>query len=553
MKFKIDNGVLKKFTMEDGDSKNIVIPEGVECIESFAFKNCRNIESVVIPQGVTEIEKGVFVNCTNLREVNIPDSVTNIGTSAFKSCRSLEKVVLPDSVTEIGMGVFCGCKSLKSAVLPKNIKAIPHSLFYKCESLENITIPDGVADIDEVAFSFCTSLTEITIPDSVLRMDDMIFCGCTSLKTIKNSANLQSLGINAFEDTEWLKNQKKGTLIVGKVFYRYTGDEKEVEIPGYINSVSSNAFYKCENLTGVKIPDGIRFIDDDAFRDCINLEKADIPESVVFIGDGAFMSCSKLSEVVICGDTEIFDDAFRNCPNLRKITFMKEIDADINCSALDETPWFKEQEKGFIMVGTTLYGYKGNEEEITIPDGVTMVVSKAFRNCRKLRKLTIPGTVKLIGNNIFLDSPDFETIKIENIAEIKRSEIKKVIGNQGKAETEEKSALCINKIAEMLINRDFAEADEEADYIYLIDCFLSTHNDFAGLCIKSGLNCAMSGVIKAENIERLNRIISDTDFITAQNIDEFIQCAIENAKPELYITLVNYKEKAFGMNSDLEL
>ena len=51
--------------------------------------------------------------CENLTELVIPDSVTEIGSYAYSGCENLTEIVIPDSVTEIGCGAFDGCGALR--------------------------------------------------------------------------------------------------------------------------------------------------------------------------------------------------------------------------------------------------------------------------------------------------------------------------------------------------------------------------------------------------------------------------------------------------------
>ena len=51
---------------------------------------------MVIPNGVESINSYAFYNCSSLTSVTIPDSVTSIGAYAFYSCDSLESVHISD-------------------------------------------------------------------------------------------------------------------------------------------------------------------------------------------------------------------------------------------------------------------------------------------------------------------------------------------------------------------------------------------------------------------------------------------------------------------------
>ena len=95
-------------------SGEIVIPNTVTEIKSYAFYCCDKITSVVIGDSVTSIGNSAFSNCSSLTSVEIPDSVTSIGAAAFSHCSSLTSIVIGDSVTSIGAQAFYNCSSLES-------------------------------------------------------------------------------------------------------------------------------------------------------------------------------------------------------------------------------------------------------------------------------------------------------------------------------------------------------------------------------------------------------------------------------------------------------
>ena len=52
MGFKIENGVLVKYT---GKDKDVVIPDGVISIGNKAFSHCQSLQTINMPNGVTNI------------------------------------------------------------------------------------------------------------------------------------------------------------------------------------------------------------------------------------------------------------------------------------------------------------------------------------------------------------------------------------------------------------------------------------------------------------------------------------------------------------------
>ena len=74
------------------DIENLVIPDGVPCIEKEVFQGVREIESVTIPNSVTSIGDWAFNNCPGLKSVEIGSGVTSIGERAFGYCTSLSEM-----------------------------------------------------------------------------------------------------------------------------------------------------------------------------------------------------------------------------------------------------------------------------------------------------------------------------------------------------------------------------------------------------------------------------------------------------------------------------
>lgn len=67
---------------------------------------------LVIPEGVTSIGSYAFSGRTGLTNITIPDSVTSIGQDAFEGCTGLTSITIPNSVTSIGKKAFIHCPAL---------------------------------------------------------------------------------------------------------------------------------------------------------------------------------------------------------------------------------------------------------------------------------------------------------------------------------------------------------------------------------------------------------------------------------------------------------
>ena len=144
-----------KLKLNGTEINNLVIPNDITQIKSYAFFDCTGLTEVTIGNSVTSIGYGAFEHCTGLTEVTIPNSVTSIGHRAFHDCTGLTSVTIPNSVTSIGSSAFYGCTGLTSVTIPNSVTSIRSSAFYGCTGLTSVTIPNSVTEIGDWAFYNC--------------------------------------------------------------------------------------------------------------------------------------------------------------------------------------------------------------------------------------------------------------------------------------------------------------------------------------------------------------------------------------------------------------
>ena len=186
----------KKLYINNELVTDLVIPDTVTEIKSYAFAYCDSLTSITIPDSVTSIGNNAFYCCTSLTSITMGGSVTTIGNNAFNSCTSLTSVTMGGSVTTIGSYAFYYCTSLTSITMGGSVTTIGDYAFDNCYSLASITIPDSVTTIGSYAFADCESLTSIVIPDSVTEVGERAFAYCDSL-TIYCEAQSQPNGWNS--------------------------------------------------------------------------------------------------------------------------------------------------------------------------------------------------------------------------------------------------------------------------------------------------------------------------------------------------------------------
>ena len=413
---------------------NYTIPDSVTYIGMDAFYQCNNLTSVTIPNSVTTIGESAFSYCSSLTSVTIGNSVTSIGGSAFNGCISLASVTIPDSVTTIGDSAFYYCSSLTSVTIPDSVTTIGDSAFNYCRSLTNVTIPDSVTSIGDFAFNYCSSLTSVTIGNSVTSIGGNAFNYCTGLTEINyNAKAVTDLTSSSYVFTEagTAGSGIKVTFgdgvekIPAYLFYTYYGGRpniSNVSIGSNVTSIGDCAFCNCDGLTSVTIPDSVISIGKGAFEYCSSLTSVTIGNSVTSIGDSAFYNCTGLTEINynakavtdLTSSSNVFYKAGTAGSGI-KVTFgdgVEKIPAFLfeDCSSLtsinvDNNNEYYSSSGGvlFDKNQTILIWYPAGKTEsnYTIPDSVTTIGERAFRNCSSLTSVTIGNSVTSIGDSAF--------------------------------------------------------------------------------------------------------------------------------------------------------
>lgn len=185
------------------------------------------------------------------------------------------------------------------------------------------------------------------------------------------------------------------------------------------------AFAGCSNLTSIDISsdnknyiysDGLVMNKDSSYIVmCLpTIETVSIPHSVSTIEAYSF-SCGKIKSVSFPPNVKsIRFDAFKDCKNLEAVKFEGEVPDDIARSAFDGTKWLQSQPEDIVYIDSVALWYIGNDSVTHVKEGTTRITSSCFKSCFGLKKVTIPGSVKHIGNRAFSQCHDLTSIKIEN-------------------------------------------------------------------------------------------------------------------------------------------
>ena len=257
----------------------------------------------------------------------------------------------------------------------------------ECDYVSNIVIPkyspdgDLVVGIGSAAFLGCSNLESVTIPNSVTFIDNYAFAMSQNLKEV---------------------NFAEG---------------------GALERIAPYAFYHCDGLEEIEIPEGVLYIEDGAFQTCLGLKSLSIPKSVASLGAYMIGDCYYLDNISYAGNEKQWNN------------ISKYYDWDCNAGLYTDDAtytlemaeavegldyWIDWQGDAYISgIGTW-----GNNANIVIPsvdpDGnpVVGIDYNAFYNCDNIVSVTIPESVKTIGEGAFSDCENLTTVIFEGESQL---------------------------------------------------------------------------------------------------------------------------------------
>lgn len=132
-----DTVVITKYL---GDETLVFVPERldgkvVSAIGESAFQGNDSVEQIVLPQGIEVIESQAFKDCSGLQYVVMGTELESIGQDAFSYCSSLKELRLPEGMTVIDLCICAYCPSLEKVVIPQSMEEISPSAFMECDKL----------------------------------------------------------------------------------------------------------------------------------------------------------------------------------------------------------------------------------------------------------------------------------------------------------------------------------------------------------------------------------------------------------------------------------
>ena len=437
--------------------KRVVIPEGVEYIDAYAFANLTALEEVVLPSTLEAIEYGAFFNCTKLKSVKGLEHVKLINQNAFANCNIQNDLSL-DNIHAIGDYAFANNRNLKKVSFSSTLSSIGAYAFMGNSRLTDFDVSKcGIVKYGPYVLMSCTSLETVTMNTNVIPTGS--FYNCRSLKTVNIGPTVSAIGEYAFTGSA----VETFTVAAGNTAYKTSSNEKyllssdgktlllvapkargEFNLSG-VSEIGLGAFAGNSAITSVYMPD-VTVVGDYAFSECTALDSITLGEltnigkysffltnitelpsfdKVKVIGDYAF-SFTLITEVNIGDGVVIGEGAFCECTELRKVTIGNNVKIGKSAFLRGTTTMDPRNPANYLNLGTKAvedietgfyrYDYLSNLTSLTIGRNAD-IGEAAFMGASYLTKVTLGDGAK-IGKMAFYNCRALYDIDLSGVKKI---------------------------------------------------------------------------------------------------------------------------------------
>lgn len=381
--FNKDKTVLIKYP-SCKEATDYTVLSTVKTIGKSAFTSNDYLQNVIMQNGVEAIEDYAFYNTRfRFKNITVPNTVKTIGTGAFSTDN--EYSVQQYNTDKIPTIHYDGT-ALEFAKICKTDKSVVNNFFYldcmKPSKLDDfrfqvdnerkeitisqyfgkkntVAIPSTVDDYKvttlqtDYLFKDNNAVRKVIIGSNISKIystlsERPIFCDCKIEKVIVSKSN------KAFSSLDGVLFNKKRTKLIA---YPPVKKSKSYKIPSTVVAIGENAFYKCKYTSKITIPAKTKNINDKAFYKFIALKSFSvssknkyystkdgvlfnkkktllkayplakttkayvIPKSVRTIDGYAFDHCKYLCAVKIPKSVKCIELNFKDCKKLKKVYY----------------------------------------------------------------------------------------------------------------------------------------------------------------------------------------------------------------------------------------
>ena len=361
---------ISSYAFEHSAVTSLTIPGTVTRIQSYAMEGMTSLTKLTFAYGTEELalDWSVFNGTNNVTEL-VVDRYYTFGNNNGISYETVKKVTFGEHLTTIPKSV-CQGMSLNELNVGANVTAVDSYAFFQCTLPEGNNFPFAqIKEIKDGAFYLTKNLPANLDLSGVETIEGMAFANC-AIQTVKLGSSLTTLGEGAFN---------------------YCDQLTSVNIPGGVNSLTSNTFYGCNKLTNVTF---------------------DYGSTALTLEDGTFNYATTLTiDRTISGTTPF------STTEVTKVALGTHMATSSAISSLNLSQYTGLTEiellEGWTEVPYGAFKNLANITTLTLPEGLELISQDAFNGCTGLTAVTIPGTMKQIDSNAFKGCTNLTSLTLD--------------------------------------------------------------------------------------------------------------------------------------------
>ena len=493
---------------DDDGLTSVVIPTSVNSVYSDAFLGCSALTAVYIDDisawcninfsGASAnplfYAKNLYLNGERVTEIVIPDGVTNIGSYAFQGCDGLNSLTIGAGVLSIGSNQYTpkktiwltntppsGWENLKGTInyvaneqygSSSNVKVYPYlSSIFEAGGVKYVPVSPSERTCDAIDCNYDSAVEEINIGETVsyrgvaMTVKNVMPYVAYGQKTVKqlSVSHKGDVGASAFYGCTAITNatiSNEGNIGASAFEGAMTSENATINITNKGN-IGEKAFYGCTAITNATISNEGN-IGTSAFEGAVKRANATIHiTSKGYIDSKAFYGCTGIKTAVI--DLRNPNDTKENITledwtspyTGNSCTSSKTYDFAMQQPGTLSFDWWVSSESGYdkltvVLDGSTMLTksgeYSGTFSQLVSAGIHTLVVKytkdgrgtsgqdkasvynikvegtfirkisqEAFRGCTSLTSLTLGDNLQSIGVSAFRECSSLTEVKIPNL------------------------------------------------------------------------------------------------------------------------------------------
>lgn len=328
--------------------------------------------------------------------------------------------------------------------LPDCVQSLGRYTFYYNPYLTSFKTPESLSSVGYLAFGYCSSLSRFygkhaTEDGRFIMLSDGLLAANAPggmSETVTLPENTVTVAGSLFYEDKTVRNiiVPEGVKSIGDGFFIRSQVLETATLPSTLESISSSAFYFCNNLKAFKgdsqmiWSDGLALVSlGGEILKFIGWDVEDyvMPEGITELGSSCFNSLPKLKSITFPSTLSGLWSGWKwNCPQLEYF-YGPGTSADHHClvmrnqldavTSILPSDYSIPDDMGILSIFYDVFSQNSSVVNLTIPDEVVNLRA-CFANMENLKSIRMPASLQYIEENAFWGSMALEAIYLRSFA-----------------------------------------------------------------------------------------------------------------------------------------